>query len=319
MDPVTHTLVGVTLGNAFFRRRTGRESVPVLALASNLPDLDGVVMLTGHPATVAFRRTFGHSLFLVPVWSLLLALLLRRYYPRLRLPTLFGLTLLGAVVHLFFDLINSFGVVLLWPFSDWRPELATVFIVDLFLTSLLALPLLLALVPRLRRHLAPLSRAATAAVAIYLFVCSGGRALAGEALAREAACSTRAPDFVYIFPEALGPHRWRGVIREGEAYRVYLVHSFSGKVELKDRVETHPADEEVVRARRTSLGRRLDGFFKAPVWHVRRNLPEGGGLPAEAAEVTASDLRFRSLVLDRPPVFTFCFRVPPRGDAELCR
>src|SRR5207249_11043357 len=117
MDPVTHTLVGVTLGNAFFRRRVGKEAVPILAVASNLPDVDGAAMLLGSPAGVVFRRTFGHSLFLLPLWSLLLALLLRRFYPRVRLPSLFGLTLLGAAIHLYFDLINSFGVVLLWPFS----------------------------------------------------------------------------------------------------------------------------------------------------------------------------------------------------------
>jgi membrane-bound metal-dependent hydrolase YbcI (DUF457 family) len=318
MDPVTHTLVGITLGNAFFRRRTGREAIPILALASNLPDLDGVVMLSGVPGAVALRRTFGHSLFLVPIWSLLLALILRRRYPRLRLAAVFSLVLLGAGLHLFFDAINSFGVVLLWPWSDWRPELATVFIIDLILTSLLALPLLLAILPALRPRLALLSRAGVAAVATYLLLCSGGRALAGESLQREAARMDRPPDFVYLFPEPLGPHRWRGVIREGDTYSLYLVHSLSGRAELKERVETRPREEAVLRARSTRLGRRLEGFFKAPVWQLRENSAGGGG-SAGIVEVTAFDLRFRSLVLDRPPVFTFCFDVPPRGDVTLCR
>ena len=195
MDPVTHTLVGVTAANAFFRRRIGREAVPILALASNLPDLDGVVMLTNHPASVVFRRTFGHSLFLLPLWSFLLTLILRRFYPRIRLPALFGLVFLGAGVHLFFDLINSFGVVLLWPFSAWRPELALVFIVDLALTALLALPLLLAIVPKIRPHLVPVSRIAAAAVVAYLLICSAGRTLAAEALEREMTRANPTPDF----------------------------------------------------------------------------------------------------------------------------
>src|SRR5712692_2481641 len=144
MDPVTHTLVGVAMANAFFRRRIGPESVPILAIASNLPDLDAVVHLTGNPAAVLMRRTFGHSLLLLPFWALLLALALRRFYPRPGARTLFGLCLLGAGVHLLFDLINSFGVVLLWPLSSWRPELALVFIIDFVLTGLVALPLLLA-------------------------------------------------------------------------------------------------------------------------------------------------------------------------------
>lgn len=319
MDPVTHTLVGVTAANAVFRRRFGREAVPILALASNLPDLDGVVMLSGDPGAVTLRRTFGHSLLLVPVFSLLLALALRRFYPRIRLGPLFGLTLLGASIHLFFDLINSFGVVLLWPASSWRPELAMVFIIDLALTALLALPLLLALLPRLRPRLVPLSRIATVAVVAYLLICAGGRSLAREALEGEMVRAGRSPDFLYVFPEPLGPHRWRGVVREGGSYDVYLVHSFSRRLELRERVETRPDDPRVARARGTPLGRRLEAFFKAPVWQVRGDPPGQNPLPAGAVEVTGADLRFRSLVLNRPPVFLTCFRVPQQGEVGDCR
>ncbi|HEV8337718.1 MAG TPA: metal-dependent hydrolase [Candidatus Polarisedimenticolia bacterium] len=313
MDPVTHTLVGITTANAFLRRRAGREAVPILAWASNLPDLDGVVMLTGHPAAVVFRRTFGHSLFLLPLWSLLLALVLRRFYPRPSVRTVYGLVLLGAGLHLFFDLINSFGVVLLWPLSDRRPELAIVFIVDLVLTGLLALPILLAAPAALRPRRALLSQISAAAVVLYLGVCAAGHALAREALAREALATPGRADFLYVFPEPLGPHRWRGVIRKGNLYDVYLVHSFTGRLEKKERLETHPESPEAARARQTPLGHRLERFFKAPVWETRRSYPEGA-----PARVTAYDLRFRSLVLNRRSIFPFCFQVTDAG-AKACR
>jgi inner membrane protein len=316
MDPVTHTLVGITTANAFFRRRAGREAVPILAWASNLPDLDGVVMLTGHPAAVVFRRTFGHSLFLLPLWSFLLALILRRFYPRLSARTVYGLVLLGAAMHLFFDLVNSFGVVLLWPLSDRRPELAIVFIVDLILTSLLALPILLAGPAALRPRLAILSRLSVAAVVLYLGICAAGHALAREALVREARATPGRADFLYVFPEPLGPHRWRGVVRKGNLYDVYLVHSFTGRLEKKEQIETHPETPEAARARQTRLGRRLDRFFKAPVWESRR--ARGSGPEDGPATVTAYDLRFRSLVLDRRSIFSFCFRVTDAG-AAVCR
>ncbi len=319
MDPVTHTLVGITAANAFFRRKVGREAVPILVLASNLPDLDGVVMLTGLPGAVALRRTFGHSLLLLPIWSLLLALLLGRFLPRIRMPVLFGLTLLGAGAHLFFDLINSFGVVLLWPFSAWRPELATTFIVDPVLTGCLALPPLLAAFPAIRGRLVPLSRIGAAAAAVWLLVCAGGRVRGTEILAQEMARSGRSPEFLYLFPEPLGPQRWRGVVREGNRYDLYLVRPFSGRAERVDRVETRPEDPRVARARGTELGRRLDAFFKAPVWQVRSDPSGEPSGREESVEVTAADLRFRSLVLDRPPIFSYCFRVPERGEVGPCR
>jgi FAD/FMN-containing dehydrogenase/membrane-bound metal-dependent hydrolase YbcI (DUF457 family) len=301
VDPITHTLCGVALGNALFRRRAGSAAVPILAIASNLPDLDTVVHLTGDPTAVLMRRTIGHSVFLLPVWSAALAWLLGRRYRHLRFPVLFGMVLLGATVHDVFDLINSFGVVLLWPFSRARPELAIVFIIDFVLTGLLVLPLALAAVRRLRPHLVTLSRGALVAVAVYLACCAGNRALASGILDAQARADgpDSPPDFTYVFPEPLGPHRWRGVVRRDGAYRVYLVRSLSGTATLRDEVTTSLDSPVVAAARASPLGRRLEWFFKAPVWSVA-----GPDLAA------VHDLRFRTLVLRRPPVFEFTVPAP---------
>jgi len=321
LDPVTHTLCGVALGNAFFRRRAGPAAVPILALASNLPDIDVVVHVTGDPTAVMMRRMVGHSVFLLPVWSAALAWLLGRRYRHLRFPALFGMVLLGAVVHVFFDLINSFGVVLLWPFSRARPELAWVFIIDFILTGLLALPLVPGLIGRVRLLLArtglrrssdrpgldrlvPLSRASLAGVALYLAFCAGSHARAEGLLERQARGQPEAhrlapPDFTYVFPEPLGPHRWRGVARTGDTYRLYLVRPLAGRADLREEFRTDLGSPVVDAARRTPLGRRLEWFFKAPVWTA-----------AGPDKATVYDLRFRPLDLHRPAVFSFTVPVP---------
>jgi inner membrane protein len=313
MDPVTHTLVGVGMANAFFRKRIGTPAVPVLALASNLPDIDAVVHLTGDPTAILMRRTFGHSVFLLPLWSLGLALILRRLYPQLGFGRLFGLVLLGAYVHLFFDLVNSFGVVLLWPFSDWRPELAIIFIVDLILTGLLAMPLLLAVFGRLRPHLVLLSRIALAGVAVYILFCEGNRMIARRALASESAQLTARPEFSHVFPEPLGPHRWRGVVRIGDTYRIYLIHSLSDRIELIGREQTAVGQPAVELARETALGRRLEWFFKAPVWAVEGNSALNDSSSMSPVVVRVFDLRFRSAVIRRDGFFVYRFRVFPDG------
>jgi membrane-bound metal-dependent hydrolase YbcI (DUF457 family) len=309
VDPVTHTLVGVCMGNAFFRGRWGSRAVTVLAIASNLPDIDAAVHLTGDPAAILMRRTFGHSLILLPLWVTILALLLRRLCPQMRLRAVVGLCALGAGVHLFFDLVNSFGVVLLWPLSDWRPELAIIFIIDLVLTGLLAAPLILAAGRRARPRLAWLSRASLLCVAVYVALCACERWLAVRALAEETRSLRRPPEFSYVFPEPLGPHRWRGVVRTGEAYRVYLIRSISGMVLLRGEIQTWTDDPRVRAAAATPLGRRLEWFFKAPVWQMRVLDPEGGNPWDRAFEVTVFDLRFASSVLRRDPVFVYSFRV----------
>ena len=308
MDNITHTLVGVTLANGFYRQRVGKAAVPILAIASNLPDLDALVVLSGDPRSVLLRRTFGHSLLLLPIWVLLLTWIFRRFFPQLPFRTILGLTALGAGLHLLFDLVNSFGVVLLWPISQWRPELATVFIIDLTLTALLALPLLLCLPKSRRRSLPGLSRISILAVAGYLLFCGGNRWLAERPLARKAASLTPAPGFSYVFPEPLGPLRWRGVIRQGDIYHLSLIHSLTGKLEARGDVATSLGDPAVQAVLATEPGQRLERFFKAPVWEVGQHNP--------GARVTASDLRFRSLVLNRDPVFVFAFQVTPAGEVR---
>jgi membrane-bound metal-dependent hydrolase YbcI (DUF457 family) len=303
VDNVTHTLSGVVLAHACYRRRLGPPAVPILAVAANLPDLDAVVMLSGDPRAVLLRRTFGHSLLLLPIWVLLSAPLLHRLAPKLRFRDVLALVAAGAALHLLLDLVNSFGVVLLWPLSSWRPELASVFILDFILTGLLALPLLVCLPQARRERREGASRASLAAVGAYLLFCSLNRGLAGRILDREAATIRPPPDFSYVFPEPLGPHRWRGVLRQGNTYRLYLIHSLTGRIEPGAEMATQLGDPQVEVARASPPGRRLERFFKAPVWEVTAR-----GVPSD---IRARDLRFGSLLLHREPVFVFDFQVYP--------
>jgi membrane-bound metal-dependent hydrolase YbcI (DUF457 family) len=319
VDPLTHTLAGVGLAQAFFRKRLGPRAVPILALASNLPDVDVAVHFTLDPTAVLLRRTFGHSIFLLPLWAALLAWLFRRRHRDLSWRLLFGVCLLGAVVHVFFDLVNSFGVVLLWPFSDARPELAIIFIIDFILTGLLLAPLLVCAPRALRGRLPALSRLSLAAVGAYVVFCGALRFVAGRELSREleresaaagrleAAVAERPPpiEFSYVFPEPLGPHRWRGVARRGGEYGVYLIRPLSGGIERRKAVRTDAGHPRVEAARATRLGRRLERFFKAPVWRL-----EGD------SEVSVGDLRFRPLALEREAVFVYVFEVGDDGIAS---
>ncbi len=64
LDNVTHSLIGLNLAHAFFKRRYP-EAVPTLLLSSNLPDIDGAVLLSPSPLAITWRRTLwsrGRSL-----------------------------------------------------------------------------------------------------------------------------------------------------------------------------------------------------------------------------------------------------------------
>lgn len=319
MDPVTHTLVGVGMANAFFRRNIGPAAVPILAVASNLPDIDAIVHLTGDSTAILMRRTLGHSLFLLPFWSLGLSLIFRWVYPRIPWPTLYGMVLLGAGLHLFFDLVNSFGVVLLWPWSDWRPELGIIFIIDLVLTGLLLIPLVLCIPKAMRRYLPRLSQWTVGAVLVYVMFCGANRILANQVLDSEAQRSGIQPDFTYVFPEPLGPHRWHGVVREGNQYHSYLVHSLSRTIESRGIVQTDADDPVVRRVRDTPLAHRLEWFFKAPVWQTVHSEEQNRTFPKSGSIASVYDLRFRSEVIHRENPFEYLFQVLGDGHVALLK
>ena len=308
MDNLTHTLVGAVAAEGFFKEKVGPEALPVLCWASNLPDIDTIVLLTRDPGAITLRRTFGHSALLLPLWCAGLAWLFKKLYPHKRYSTLLGLCLLGAFTHVFFDLINSFGVVVAWPLSLFRPELAIVFIVDLILTGLLLAPFLATRLAPFRGRLRDACRASAALVCAYILLCAGARARAETLLHRETASPM--PDFSYVFPEPLGPQRWRGVARYGDEYRLYKINALTGSLALAALAKTDRTDASVAAVERTSpLARRLLAFYKAPVWQVSPD-PEGG------ADVRVYDLRFRTLFLDRGRPFSYLFRVRPDGAVE---
>ncbi len=117
-------------------------------------------------------------------------------------------------------------------------------------------------------------------------------------------------DFHYVFPEPLGPHRWRGVSREGDHYSLFLIHSLSGKIEPHGTIETKTESPTVQKTLETPLVRRILWFFKAPVWNIVKN-PE-----SETVHVSIYDLRFKSLIIDRPIPFVFKFIVSKNGEIK---
>jgi membrane-bound metal-dependent hydrolase YbcI (DUF457 family) len=307
MDPLAHTFTGIVVAKSGLSQKLGRGTTAVLAWSSNLPDVDTLWLLFGGDGAFLARRMLTHSVFGIPVLCVIAASLFRLRYKNLSWLELFGLCLIGSGIHLFMDLWNSYGVVVFYPVSIARFELAWVFIVDLAVWGFTMTPLLLAALPTLRPHLKWFCRAALMCLSLYVGVCALGRWRSEQILRATADSENLNASFVYVFPEALGPHRFRGVIKTGTEYQYFLVRPWSGEGELKLRVRSEEESPLIQSARATAAGRKAEWFFKAPVWRV---VTTDGG----EQFVEVSDLRFTSFVLPRRGApFTYRFRV--RGDA----
>jgi len=153
LDPLTHALTGSVLARALPGRPLPTRYVILLVLLSMAPDADFVLKFISDTTYLQYHRGITHSLLMLPLWVWLFYSLL----PAKRAEQKLAPWLIGAAIamHIFLDLITSFGTMLLTPFSDWRATLDLVFIVDPLFTACLLLPLLATIIrPKKARQLA---------------------------------------------------------------------------------------------------------------------------------------------------------------------
>jgi membrane-bound metal-dependent hydrolase YbcI (DUF457 family) len=305
MDNLTHTLVGATLAKAGLEKKFGKGTLLTLIIASNLPDIDAFwAMVRGGADAFLTRRMVTHSVPGIMVLSLLLAFVISRFNKNIKFSHLVFLALMGMVGHLFFDLVNSYGVVMLYPFSMKRFELSWIFIIDLVLWAIMLTPFIFKLILREKADLLKLCRVSGVSVIIYVGFCALGHYQGERLLNRIEREENISPQFSYVFPEALGCHRFRGVLRKNDTYTGYLLNVFQGQYKKMAEIKTDELSPVVAKARENPFAKKLEWFAKAPVWEVT----------ASGSQVY--DLRFMSFVLkSRRPHFVFQF--DPEGNLKL--
>jgi inner membrane protein len=137
MDPVTHIVTGVALSQ-FVPAPSRVWAAAAGFFFAILPDLDYITTFNSRLSYLKHHRGFTHSVFALFLFVFLIAGLGRLLGgPRWFKPLL----ILGFVVlasHLFLDWTTSYGTQLLNPFSRAKLSLDWVFIIDPYLTALLA-------------------------------------------------------------------------------------------------------------------------------------------------------------------------------------
>lgn len=300
MDNLAHTLIGIGVARSGLSRKCGPGTTLTLAVASNLPDVDALYAVWDGWDRFMLRRTHTHALVSLPILAAGLALLLRWRYREQSWRALFGLCALGIALHIVFDLANSFGVVVLWPFDRSRIELSSIFIIDLAIWGITLAPLV---VHRFLAGEAARERAYRASVGVlglYALACVLAHARCESLVSRDLEARGIQAEAIRVFPEPFGPTVFRAATLEGSEWNLYRCRILSGRCEPMGSVRTDRLAPRVSEVRSSPKGRDLEWFMAAPVWKLR---PDGS--------VQVQDLRFDSFVLARRNPFVVVF--PPGG------
>jgi inner membrane protein len=239
MDNVCHTLAGLALGESGLKR-TGPLANATLMIGANLPDLDVLSYAWGPVTALGFRRGWTHGVLAMVVLPLVLAALMLatdRVLGRIRplshspsLPQSFPSLLLLAAVsvwsHPLLDLLNTYGVRLLMPFSGAWFYGDTLFIVDVWVWAALGVGILASRWlnrrtdgPADRRTGRP-AQVAVAMVVLYIGAMAASSRVIRAEVARELASSPTAPTRVMVGPVPLDPFHRSVVLEYADHYAI---------------------------------------------------------------------------------------------------
>jgi inner membrane protein len=289
MDNVCHTLAGAVLAEAGLRRRTPL-AVPTLLIGANLPDIDALAYLRDPLFALTVRRGWTHGVLAVAVLPVLLTgamlaweRLARRNgdRPRADPGALLLLAAIAVLSHPLLDLLNTYGVRLLMPFSGRWFYGDTLFIVDPWLWLLFGAGAAIAW--RRRRRGLPQAIAERPArlalgVAAGYIVAMGVAGLVGRRLVRDAglAAGITAVSQEMVSPVPANPFRRSVVLAQPDGYRLGVLNWLgSPRVSFESRaIPSGLGSPDVAAAAAAATGAAFLGWSRFPVAVVRR---EGQG------------------------------------------
>lgn len=289
MDNLCHTLVGAALGEAGLKRRT-RFGNATLMIASNLPDIDVLVFATGTPS-VAFRRGWTHGVLadalLPPLLTAVMMFVASRRAttsgePSLKPQQLLLLSYVGVILHVLMDLLNTYGVRLLMPFSQRWFYGDVLFIIDPWLWLALGTGVSLSV----RRRAPKWSRASLMLAAAYvLAMLVAARAARTEMIDRWKQVEGQPPHALMVGPIPVTPLQRQLIIDAGDRYEtgMFTWRPRSIRFEAAD-VPKNDMDPRVAAAREAPNIRAFLVWSRFPFWTFEA--VEGG------TRVTVGDMRF---------------------------
>lgn len=242
MDTVTHALLGYGVYAAVKRQDWGKKEqigyAATAIIASEIPDIEGLTEMISQEAYLTWHRAITHSYLFSPVMALLTVAIVWLFNRSIRVRTAFALAWAALIVHITFDLLNTWGTGIWEPFISARYSLGFLPIIDVvilftFFTAFF-----------LRRRFGTVRVFRTFWAVIILYVAAQG--IQGAALAAEVRAQASNPDYVAFRADFI-PTQFHLVSREGDRFTYYQGSLWTGITTLaqeRDHSNEHPSAVE---------------------------------------------------------------------------
>lgn len=231
MDTLTHALSGALLVRAAEPALPRLKALPVRIrliagmTAAAFPDMDVVLRLIDTLIYLNWHQGPTHSLVMLPLWAFLLAHLFSKVARGRYSWQLFLIPSgLGIAIHITEDLMTSYGVMLLAPFSTERFSLPLAFVVDLWFSAIIILGLVMSYIFPEKKFIAGSVLICLIIYVVFLFTLHERARDIGVAYAQKMAL----PDTeIRVLPQPFSPFNWHIIVIQGEIYHTLLMKLLS--------------------------------------------------------------------------------------------
>jgi inner membrane protein len=275
MDPITHALAGTVV--ASFSGNSLSLSDPIYLgsiLGSVAPDLDIIFQLKGDMSYLKHHRGVSHSIPGLLLFSLFISGILFFLFPGTAFSKTLFWTFAGAFSHSFLDVLNSYGVKLLWPLYNKKVSVGILTIFD----PLLLFFILASVVAGLFSYFALFIT--VSCLLLYLMFRYFMRLEAKKVLKKKYKnCIER----IIVIPSMFSIWSWHYLIESKKNFTVGEIQFLSWKDNIKKclKKQNHPAIKSALKSK---LGLLFKDF--TPIFHVFCSKNKSG------LEVEFVDLRY---------------------------
>jgi inner membrane protein len=220
VDPLTHALSGLTV--SFSLPIQEKRQHLFCVIAASLPDIDNFAFLMGKEMYLLYHRGFCHSFVGGFILSIILTGMFRLFDKHISWRRNLCLAYSLVCLHLFLDLITSYGTQLFLPFTNYRCAIPCVFIIDFALTGVLISGVVLSL-------LTPAKRKAIALICVCFMLIYPlfGKMVQCIQLERAKLIFQNNNESIHVLPAFFSPLYWKVIVDKTSHYELRHLSIFS--------------------------------------------------------------------------------------------
>jgi len=233
MDTLTHAISGAVLARATGSGKPQVDEIPLLTrtvigfLAAAFPDTDFVLRFIDPMLYLTAHRGVTHSIVMLPLWALLLSFIFHLLWKkRYSWKKFYVICAIGIGIHIFGDLITSFGTMILAPVSDMRFSFSTTFIIDLYFSGILLTGLVLSLfLPVVKT--ARLTGIVLAGYISFQAVLHYQALVIAKNYAKQQELISAS---IHVLPQPLSPFNWKLVVEQNDKLHIAYINLIADEI-----------------------------------------------------------------------------------------